>query len=57
MGGLSPGRRIGEVLGATQQAVCARAIQRFKVSKENQSQIEVRRIKSEDGRKPAEKLG
>ena len=44
MGGLSPGRRIGEVLGATQQAACARAIQRFKIDEQNRSQLEVRRI-------------
>jgi hypothetical protein len=38
------GERIGEVLGATQQAACARAIQRFKIDEQNRSQLEVRRI-------------
>ena len=36
------GERIGEVLGATQQAACARAIQRFKIDEQTRSQLEVR---------------
>ena len=43
------GERIGEVLGATEQDACARAIQRFKIDQADRSQVEVRRIKSEDG--------
>ena len=38
------GERIGEVLGATQQAARDRAIRRFKIDQENRSQLEVSRI-------------
>jgi hypothetical protein len=38
------GERIGEVLAATEKAACARAIQRFKIAREDQSDLEVRRV-------------
>jgi hypothetical protein len=35
------GERIGEVLGATERAACLRAIQRFRISKEDQRELHV----------------
>jgi hypothetical protein len=37
------GERLGGVLAATERAACARAIQRFKIKKEDRSELEVRR--------------
>jgi hypothetical protein len=37
------GERIGEVLAATEQAACLRAIQRFKIRDEDRRELEVRR--------------
>ena len=37
------GERIGEVLAATEQAACLRAIQRLKISREDQQELQVRR--------------
>jgi hypothetical protein len=36
------GEPIGEVLAATERAACLRAIQRFKISREDQKELEVR---------------
>jgi hypothetical protein len=37
--------RIGEVLAATEKAACLRAIQRFKVSREDQQELSVQRAR------------
>jgi hypothetical protein len=37
------GERLGEVLAATQQAACLRAAQRFKISKEDWKELQMRR--------------
>ena len=39
------GERIGEVLAATEQAACLRAIQRFRIKREDQGELAVRRAK------------
>jgi hypothetical protein len=39
--------RIGEVLAATERAVCLRAIERFKIKDEDRSELEVRRANEE----------
>jgi hypothetical protein len=44
------GNKIGQVYAATQQAACVRAILRFKISREDQAQMEVRRLR--DGDRP-----
>jgi hypothetical protein len=38
------GERIGEVLAATEKGACLRAIQRFKIGKEDQKELQVRRV-------------
>jgi hypothetical protein len=38
------GERIGEVLAATEQAACLRAVQRFKIKIEDREELEVRRV-------------
>jgi hypothetical protein len=35
------GKQIGEVLAATEQAACLRAVQRFKISREDQRELRV----------------
>ena len=42
------GERIGEVLAATERAACLRAIQRFRISTEDQKELEVRRPKESE---------
>jgi hypothetical protein len=37
--------KIGEVYGATERAACVRAVLRFKISREDQAQMEVRRLR------------
>jgi hypothetical protein len=39
------GEKIGEVHGVTERAVCVRAVARFKISREDQEALEVRRLK------------
>ena len=39
------GSKLGEVFAATERAACLRAIQRFKISREEQQELEVRRAK------------
>jgi hypothetical protein len=39
------GERIGEVLAATHDAACMRAIHKFKISREDRRVLEVRRAK------------
>jgi hypothetical protein len=39
------GTKIGEVFGATERAACVRAVVRFKISREDQEALEVRRLK------------
>jgi hypothetical protein len=41
------GERIGEVLAATEQAACTRAIHRFKISRKDQKELEVRRAREQ----------
>ena len=41
------GARIGEVLAATEQAACLRAIQRFRIKDEDRAELEVRRTRSQ----------
>jgi hypothetical protein len=36
------GERLGEVLAATERAACLRAVQRFKIAREDQAELEVR---------------
>jgi hypothetical protein len=36
------GERLGAVLAATERAACLRAIQRFKISREDQRELQVR---------------
>jgi hypothetical protein len=36
------GERLGEVLAATERAACLRAVQRFKISREDQKELQVR---------------
>jgi hypothetical protein len=38
------GERIGEVLAATKEAACLRAVHRFKIKDEDRSELEVRRV-------------
>ena len=38
------GERLGEVLAATQEAACARAIHKFKIRDEDRKDLEVRRV-------------
>ena len=42
------GSRIGEVLSATQEAACMRAIHKFKIKDEGRQQLEVRRYQQSD---------
>jgi hypothetical protein len=37
--------KIGDVYGATERAACVRAVLRFKISREDQAQMEVRRLR------------
>jgi hypothetical protein len=37
------GERIGEVLAATERAACLRAIQKLRISREDQRELQVRR--------------
>jgi hypothetical protein len=37
--------KIGEVYGATERAACVRAVLRFKISREDQAALEVRRLR------------
>jgi NhaP-type Na+/H+ and K+/H+ antiporter len=39
------GELIGEVLAATQEAACMRAIHKFKIKDEDRSELEVRKAK------------
>ena len=39
------GERIGEVLAATQEAACLRAIHKFKIKDEDRAELHVRRAK------------
>jgi hypothetical protein len=39
------GRRLGQVLAATQKAACLRAIQRWRVPPEDRPELEVRRAR------------
>jgi hypothetical protein len=41
------GERIGEVLAANERAACLRAIQRFRISREDQSELQVRRAEDQ----------
>ena len=41
------GERMGEVLAATEQAACLRAIQRFRIKDEDRAELEVRRTPSQ----------
>jgi hypothetical protein len=43
------GELIGEVLAATHEAACLRAFQRFKVSREDQKELGVRRASAMEG--------
>jgi hypothetical protein len=38
------GERIREVLAATEKAACLRTIQRYKIAREDQAELEVRRL-------------
>jgi hypothetical protein len=42
------GEQIGMVFAATQEAACARAIQRYKLKDEDRSELEVRRHQQSD---------
>jgi hypothetical protein len=42
------GERIGEVLAATQEAACLRAIHKFKIKNEDRRELEVRRVAASD---------
>jgi hypothetical protein len=39
------GAKIGEVYGGTERAACVRAVLRFKISREDQAALEVRRLR------------
>ena len=39
------GERLGEVLAATQQAACMRAIHKFRIKDEDRQELQVRRAK------------
>jgi hypothetical protein len=39
------GDKIGEVYGVTERAACVRAVVRFKISREDQEALEVRRLR------------
>ena len=41
----SAASKLGEVFAATEQAACLRAIQRFRIGREEQQELEVRRAK------------
>jgi hypothetical protein len=43
------GTKIGEVYGVTERAACVRAILRFKISREDQAALEVRRLRERSG--------
>jgi hypothetical protein len=45
------GTKIGEVYGVTERAACARAVLRFKISREDQEALEVRRLRERSGAK------
>jgi hypothetical protein len=38
------GERLGMVFAATEKAACLRAVQRFKIARQDQSELEVRRV-------------
>jgi hypothetical protein len=38
------GERLGMVFAATEKAACLRAVQRFKIARQDQSGLEVRRV-------------
>jgi hypothetical protein len=46
------GERIGEVLAATHEAACARAIHKFRIKPEDQRELEVRRSLASPTRSP-----
>jgi hypothetical protein len=46
------GTKIGEVYGVTERAACVRAVLRFKISREDQAELEVRRLGQRSGAKP-----
>jgi hypothetical protein len=39
------GERLGEVLAATQQAACLRALHKFKIKDQDRRELEVRKVK------------
>ena len=39
------GTKIGEVYGVTERAACVRAVLRFKISREDQEALEVRKLR------------
>ena len=45
------GELLGEVLAATEQAACLRAIQRFKIGREDQRELQVRTAARGDSRR------
>jgi hypothetical protein len=51
------GEKLGEVLAATERAACVRAIQRFRIKREDQGELQVRRAKqAELGAMPSRSL-